>query len=87
MRLALLICLSVAMPLVAHADCAHGVALAYRRAGTLPPSKGKAALLEQIQRADIAHHEDDESGCNDALAIATNVLNRIDAARRIRPPR
>ncbi len=84
MRL-MLVLLAAAWPLAARANCAHDVAVAYHRAAALPPSKGKAALLEQIQRADVARHEDDEGGCVDALATATSVLDHIDAARRVKP--
>lgn len=72
----------VVAPLAAHADCRSGVAAASARAEALTPSSGRAALLEQIQRADIAHHEGDETECLDQLSMATEVLDRIDAARR-----
>ena len=73
---------SVVAPLAARADCQAGIAAASRRAEALSASPGKAALLEQIQRADIARHEGDETECADQLSMATDVLDRIDAAKR-----
>ena len=69
-------------PLSAYADCQSGAAAAMRRAEALPPTAGRAALLEQIQRADVAHHEDDEGDCTDQLRAATDVLDQLDAARK-----
>ena len=66
----------------AHADCQSGTAAAMRRADALPPSPGRAALMEQIQRAEVAHHEGDDGDCTEQLAHATDVLDRIDAARK-----
>ncbi len=81
-RTLLAIVLVTVAPIAARADCQAGIAGATRRAASLPASSGKAALLEQIQRAEIARHEGDETGCADQLSMATDVLDRIDAARR-----
>ena len=64
-------------PIAAKADCASDVATAYRRANTLPATDGRAALLEQIQRAEIAHHEGDDEECISAVAEANTVLNDV----------
>ena len=69
-------------PVAAHADCQSGVAAAMQRANRLPVTPGRAALLEQIQRADVAHHEGDEDDCADQLKQATAVLDQIDAATK-----
>lgn len=66
----------------AHADCQAGVADAMRRANALPETSGRAALLEQIQRADVARHEGDQDECVDQLQSATDVLDKIDAAKK-----
>ena len=66
-------------PIAAKADCAGDVADAYRRANTLPATNGRAALLEQIQRAEIAHHEGDENECVSAVADAKEVLDDVHA--------
>lgn len=71
----------------AHADCQSGIAAAMRRANRFPASPGRAALLEQIQRADVAHHEGDEAECQDQLRDATSVLDKIDAAKTRGAPR
>ncbi len=85
--LCLIVAPLVVAPLAARAVCQAGIAAASRRAEALSASPGKAALLEQIQRADIAHHEGDENECTDQLSMATDVLDRIDAAkRRAGPP-
>ena len=72
--------LATLAPLAAYADCSQEVARAYERANALPPSPGRSALLEQIQRAEIAHHEGDEDECVDAVQMADDVLAQIDAA-------
>ncbi len=69
-------------PLAARADCQAGIAAAMGRADRLPVTPGRAALLEQIQRADVAHHEGDEDDCADQLKQATVVLDQIDAAKK-----
>ena len=81
-RILLATALVTLAPIAARADCQAGIAAATKRAGGLPASSGKAALLEQIQRAEIARHEGDETDCADQLSMATDVLDRIDAARR-----
>ncbi len=68
-------------PIASHAGCNEDVAAAYARARPLPPTPGRAALLEQIQRADVAHHEGDEEECRNQLSDATDVLDQIDAAK------
>ena len=64
-------------PFLAHAECSDDVAAAYARANALPPSNGRSALLEQIQRAEIAHHEGDEEECQSAVAEATEVIEHL----------
>ena len=86
MPLALTAALLLPSP-AARADCQSGIAAAMTRANSLPRSSGRAALLEQIQRADVAHHEGDEGDCADQLREATDVLDRIDAARQSAPTR
>ena len=67
--------------IAAVADCPSDIPAALQRANALPTTAGRAALLEQIQRAQVAHHEDDEGECVDQLKIATDVLDSIDAAK------
>lgn len=67
--------------MAAYADCPSAIEAAVQRANALPPSAGRAAMLEQIQRAQVAHHEDDEGECIDQLKLATDVLDSIDAAK------
>jgi hypothetical protein len=76
----LLFAAALLAPIAAKADCARDVAEAYSRANTLPASNGRAALLEQIQRAEIAHHEGDENECLSAVADAKEVLDEVHAA-------
>lgn len=71
-----------ASPAVARTSCGSGIERALHRTEPLPETPGKAALMEQIQRAQIALHEGDESDCADELSTATDVLDRIDSARR-----
>lgn len=66
----------------ASASCETGITVALHRAAPLPATSGKAALLEQIQRAEIARHEGDEGDCIGELSVATHVLDEIDVARR-----
>ncbi len=80
-RLALAACLAIA-PMAAHAGCPDGVAADYARARALPPTPGRAALLEQIQRAEVAHQEGEEDECLSALAEATEVLDKVDAHKQ-----
>ena len=79
-RTTVLASLIVIAPIAARADCPQEVAADYARARALPPTPGRAALLEQIQRAEIAHHEGDEDECVEAVGQATEVLNKLDAA-------
>ena len=74
------------LPLPAAAACRDDVAAAMARAEALPPSPGRAALQEQIQRADIAGHEGDDAECADALSVATGVLDSIDTAKKAGQP-
>lgn len=80
-RLAAFAVLAVLIPFPAAAACRDDAAAAMARAEALPPSPGRAALQEQIQRADIAGHEGDDGECADALSMATGVLDSIDAAK------
>lgn len=78
----LLVALAILPAFEARADCQAGIAVAMRRAAALPPSSGRAALLEQIQRADVAHHEGDAGECTEQLREAVSVLDQIDDARK-----
>ena len=80
-RRAAIAVLAILLPFPAAAACRDDAAAAMARAEALPPSPGRAALQEQIQRADIARHEGDDAECVDALSGATEVLDRIDAAK------
>ena len=79
-RAAMVSMLAAIAPAAARADCSQEVGAAYARAMALPATAGRAALLEQIQRAEVAHHEGDEGECADQLSSATEVLDK--AARR-----
>lgn len=85
-RPALLVALVVIAPVAARAACADDVATAYARANALPPSNGRAALLEQIQRAEIAHHEGDEDECRTAVGDAVDVLDQLKSSQRRTTP-
>ena len=74
--------LAIMTPIAARTDCQAGIAAATGCAAALPASSGKAALLEQVQHADITRHEGDQADCADQLSMATDVLDRIDAAKR-----
>ena len=76
-RRAMLFAMTVLGPIAAHAECSDEVAADYARANALPPSNGRSALLEQIQRAEIAHHEGDEEECQSAVSDATEVLSHV----------
>jgi len=77
--------LMVIAPVGASATCSDEVAAAYARANALPPTAGRAALLEQILRAEVAHHEGDEEGCAKAVGQATEVLDTVEAAHAKEP--
>ena len=76
-----LIAATLAAPISSRAGCTDDVSAAYAQARTLPSTPGRAALLEQIQRAEIAHHEGDDAECRSALADATDVLDKVSAAK------
>ena len=80
-------CLAVLVaiaPIAARADCPNEVAADYARANALPATPGRAALLEQILRAENAHHEGDEGECVEAVSQATEVLNAVAPAAQPR---
>ena len=77
--------LALIAPGAAYADCQADIATSYERANALAPSFGRSALLEQIQRAEIAHHEGDDEACREELATALDVLGQIDTHAAARP--
>ena len=82
MRLIVLALAALLPSTAVRADCQAGIAAAIRRTNAQPPSAGRAAMLEQIQRADVARHEDDESECLEQLKDATAVLDQVDEAKK-----
>ena len=83
MRYWMLVCGALMLqPVAAEADCQGDIAVTTARAKALPATTGRAALMEQIQRAEIARHEGDEGDCRDQLSMATDVLDKIDANKR-----
>ena len=80
-RCAAIAVLAVLLSFPAAAACQDDIASATARAEALPPSPGRAALQEQIQRAEVARHEGDDAECVDALSVATGVLDSIGAAK------
>ena len=75
-----LIAAPISTPIVAYAGCYEDVAAAHARARPLPVTPGRSALLEQIQRAEIARHEGDEEDCRSQPAEAVEVVGKVDAA-------
>ncbi len=75
----LLLCLAAALTTLAataHATCNDDINKALPMARALPDPRGRAAVLENIERARATWHDGDEDGCKEQMHEVLDLLQR-----------